>query len=367
MLFFFSDNTLDRNQEATAYTANNEINSQHQVHRALLPEEFPLPPTEDYFHPTTDMAGKARVSLDSPHHYEYPVFDKHHHNTYEEYSSFVYPPQNYPQSDYSHLTAEHQKYPFDGDHYHERHKTYDDVIPAEKLQMSPPSFYIQCGAKQQKYQSNGDDYYHNHLRNHIVSLSVQNEQMSPPVYHKNHAMNPYEYNKEYKEYNRSVLSKALPIDVSHLLQPNKYLKVNYFSRPEKHYIQGNPQEIYAPHELYADSEKHDNYFSQTVKRHVRNYPQNTFHTPLVVKGHAEPRDSSVLEYKEASPIGSVATTYVPFPKANMSSSPPNTASSQAENDNVTSNEPIKVIEDKNRLASAPNFYFDPQRYFRERY
>jgi hypothetical protein len=345
------------------------------VHTALLPEEFPLPPNENYFYPTTDMAGKARVSLDSLQHYEYPVIDKHHHNSYGEYdySSFVYPPQNYPQSDYSHFTAEHHKYPFDGDNYHERHKTYDDVIPAEKLQMSPPSFYNQCGAKQQKYQSNGDGYYHSHLKNHIISLSVQKEQMSPLVSHKTHVMNPYEYNKEYKEYNRSVLPEpstnfALPMAVSQLLQPNRYPKFNYLPRPEKYYIQGNPQEMYAPRELYVDNEKQDNYVSQRAKGSVKNYPQNTYGIRLVVKGHAEPHNSPVLEYKETSPVVSVATMHVPLLKANMSSSPPKIASSQAENNTVASNAPVKEIGYKNGLASAPpNFHFDPQRYFKERY
>lgn len=342
-VLFFSDDTFERNQEAVAYTGNNEINFQHQANTALLPEEFPFPP-KDYFYPTTDMAGKASVSFDSPQHYEYPVIDKHHHNTYEEYgySSFAYPP-----SDYSYLTAEHE-YPFDGDHYHERHMTYDDAIPAENLQMSPPYFYTQCGAKQHKYQSHGDDHYHHHFKNHAVSLSVQNEQMSPLVYHRNHVMKPYEYNKVYKEYNRSafpkaVFSLALPTNVSHLLQA---------------------QEIYAPHEFYLDSEKQDNYVFQPMKQLVKNYPQNTYHIPMVVKDYAEPNDASILEYKENSPMGSVATAYVPFRKASISSRPPKMASSQDQKDSVTSNTPVKIIGDTNHLASAPKIYLDPKRYFK---
>jgi hypothetical protein len=344
MFFFFSDNTFERNQEATAYTANNEINFQHQEHTPLLPEEVPLPP-KDYFYPATDMAGKARVSLDSPQHHKNPMFDKHHHNTYEEYnySSFVYPLQNYP-SDYSYLTAEH-KYPFDGDHYHERHRTHDDATPPGKLQMSPLYCYTQSGAKQHKYQSHGNDHYHHHFINHAVSLSVHNDQMSPLIHHTNQVMKPYEYNKVYIEYNRSAFPKAVPsfavpINVSHLLQT---------------------QEMYAPHELYMDSEKHHNYFFHTMKQLANNHPQNTYRSPPMVMDHAEPHDSSILEYKETSPIGSVATAYVPF---HISSRPPKMASSQAQNDGVTSNSSVKVIGDKSRLASAPKIYLDPKRYFK---
>ncbi|XP_023707376.1 uncharacterized protein LOC111864387 [Cryptotermes secundus] len=320
---FPEDNTFERHH---AYTANNRMNFHHQEHTAFMPEEFLLPPKE-YYYPSTDMAGEPRVSLHSPQHYEYPMFDKHHHNTYEEYgySSFVHPPQNYRP-----------------DHYHERHRAYVDATPAENMQMSPPYFYSQSGEKQHKYQSYGDDHYHHHhhFENHAVPMSVQNEQMSPLDYHNNHAMKPYEYNKVYIEYNRSDFPMAM--------------------------YGFSPKEMYGPPELYSDGDKHDKYFFHAMKQLVKNRPQGTssYHTPMVVKDHVEPHDSSMLEYMETSPMGNVAAMYVPFHMTDISSSSPETASSQAQYDSVTSNSPVDAMGDKNPLASAPKINLDPKRYFK---
>jgi hypothetical protein len=354
------------NQEAISYTAKDEISFQQPAHEALLSEEFHPPPNEeDYLYPTTDTTGKAHVSLDSSQHYEYPVFDKHHHNTYEEYdySSLVYPLQNSPPSDYSHLTAEHHEYPLDGDHYHDRHMTYDELTPAEQLQMSPPSLHTHRGAEEHKYLSNGDDHYHHHLKNHIASFSVENEQKSLPTYYKHQVIKPYEYNKEYKVHNRSVVPKtvtryATAINVAHLLLPNRHLKVNYFPHPEKHHTKRNPQEIYASRQFYLSSEKHDDYSPQTVEHRVNNHPQNTYHSPLVVQDHGELQDSSLLKYKEILPIENIA---------NITSHPPKIPPSPAKYGSVTSNAPFKAIGDNNRLASTPKTYFDPKPYVRGRY
>jgi hypothetical protein len=98
---------------------------------------------------------------------------------------------------------------------------------------------------------------------------------------------------------------------------------------EKQYIQGNPQEMYAPHEFQMDSDKQDGYFSHSVKYRVGNHPKNTYQTPLVMMDHPEPQDSSISEYKGTSPTAGVATTYVPFNKANFSNLLPKVVLSQA--------------------------------------
>jgi hypothetical protein len=304
----------------------------------------------------------GRVSFDPPQHYEHPAFDVNRHNQHEEYdySPFVHPMQDYPASDYSHLTAELYKYPFDGDHSHEGYKAYDDRAYAGKLKMSPQSPYPNFGVKQHQHELNDDDYYHNH-KNRFVSVPVRNERMLPPDYHKDHVIRPYEYDMEY---DRPVLPESVrfvPLaEVSRLSQPN----VHYLPHPEKHHTHGYPQEMYAHPEFDLDNERHDDYFSHTVERRVTNRPQKAYYSPLVASGRAEPPDSPVLEYKETLPSGSVAAMIFPYYEANIGNLLPKLAPPQGKNDSGPSNSPAKVEGDKNRPAAVPNTYLGQERYFK---
>jgi hypothetical protein len=79
---------------------------------------------------------------------------------------------------------------------------------------------------------------------------------------------------------------------------------------------------------------------------------------------AEPHGPSILKCKATSLSGSVESMIVPYYEADIKNFLPEMASSQAKNDSGNSNTAVKVMGVQNGLASTPNIYLGPERYFK---